>query len=345
MPWQEQVMRLRLTLAVFLVLVTCVDAQQTVHAHGTPSEASLCHQQPDGASCAQIMDALVAELPAPPAILAMARITLGPGVQFPGLAVPGPALLLVDTGTLTIDMQGETDESEYIDELEGFVQRAAVNGTPVPATGSVEVASFGTFRITLNAGDRMLIPGDWPHAMRNDTGAPISVLAVAVTPPEPETGGPQWPPAGAWPPKLPDGVTVQSMDAGYRVSTDLPKAQGTEILLERVEMQPSASLTLEEGSPRLLTVVDGRLTLTCTAACPVRQAGSTATPIATGSPGATPVGEDGVQVILGPGESALVPIDVHATVSTGGLSGNQAVSFLSVTVAPSDETPGKQHEH
>jgi quercetin dioxygenase-like cupin family protein len=274
----------------------------------------------------------------------MARITLGPGVQFLDLAVPGPSLLLVDTGTLTVTMQGETDESEYIDELEGFVQRAAVNGTPVSATGSVEVASFGTFRITLHAGDRVLIPADWPHAMRNDTGAPISVLAVAVTPPEPETGGPLWPPAGAWPPELPNGVTVQSMDAGYRASTALPQATSAEILLERVDLQPGASLDVEPGSPRLLTIVDGSLSLTCDAACPVHQASSNATPTALANPVATPVERKGGKVTLAPGESALIPIDVHATVSAGP-SGSQSVSFLAVSVAPSNEIPARQHEH
>jgi hypothetical protein len=45
------------------------------------------------------------------------------------------------------------------------------------------------------------------------------------------------------------------------------------------------------------------------------------------------------------GESVLIPINAGATISTVGNSGNGLTSLLSVTVAPSNENPGKQGEH
>jgi hypothetical protein len=335
----------RLGLMALLVLVTFATAAQSrsVHAHETDSTASLCTGQPQGAACSLVTKAVVAELPAPPAILALVRMTINPGVQFTDLSVPGPTVLLVETGTLTVDMSGETDEDEQLEQLEGFVERAPANGTPTPTSDPVQIASVGIFRITLQAGDRLLIPSDWPHAMRNDTGTPISILAAAVTPPEPATGGPAWPPAGAWPPGLPDGVKVRSLDAGYRAVTDLPRTDATEILVERVTLQSGTSLALGPGAPHLLTVENGVLSVQCAAACPARHKDSTSTVPASPSPVAT--GANGGTVTLASGESVLIPDAVQATISTDAGSGTGPVSLISVTVAPSNEDPGRQGEH
>jgi hypothetical protein len=179
--------------------------------------------------------------------------------------------------------------------------------------------------------------------MRNDTASPVSILAVAVTPPEPETGGPAWPPAGAWPPGLPDGVKVRPLDAGYRATTDLPHSDAAEILVEWVTLQSGMSMEFGSEAPRLLTVQKGILSVRCAAACPVRYRSPASTVTASPSPIASATGADRMTLLAG--ESVLIPANVHATITTEETGFSEPSSVLATTVIPSNKNPGKQGEH
>jgi mannose-6-phosphate isomerase-like protein (cupin superfamily) len=313
-----------LVVAAF-ALIPAIGSAQAAQVAG-----SLCAVGPaSGATCVPIMDAAVALIPPPPAIMAMARITIQPQAIFSGIAVPGPTLLFIEQGALTVDMFGETGEEDELAAVESFVQLASTNGTPAPSTGAVVIAASGTFRVSLKQGDRLLIPGDWPHAMHNDGTEPTVGLVVALTPPEPAQGGPIWPPAGASPAQLPSGVSLTSLDTGYRATTAVPRTASTDFIVERVALAPGGSVSEDLTNPRLIYVESGGASVTAEGTVTVRIGNN---------PSGTKTGE----MTLAAGDAVMFPDGVKGTIRN---DGSDPLSILAFGIAPSSRNPGNQHEH
>jgi steroid delta-isomerase-like uncharacterized protein len=132
----------------------------------------------------QILHSVVAEplvrttvdnLPAGPALLALARFRYAPRARFGPAAGPGPVAFVVESGTLVFSAQGEV-----------ALRRA---GSPGGFTAPAPNKEF-----TVQPGDEVLIPGDVVHAVRNTGTTPATILGAATFP----GGGP--------PRQFPDGV-------------------------------------------------------------------------------------------------------------------------------------------
>ncbi len=217
---------------------------------------------PEGITSEPLLRATLASLPPSPAIIAMARFTYDPGASFSNVTIPGPGLMTLESGTLSVQIYGEAEE-ESKEELAEEAEELAELLTPAtPGTPKVEVLGPGIFAFTLHTGDQLVIPPDTRHEVRNEAGFAASLLAVAITPPAPEGGGPPWPPAGVAPQELPPGVTMQLLDVGYGADTAVPSGQA-QITLTRLTLAPGAGLPAHEAiGPELLAIEAGTLGLT-----------------------------------------------------------------------------------
>lgn len=108
--------------------------------------------------------ASVAELPASPAIVGLARLTFPSGSVLPlEEGDPSLALVYVETGTLTVRIEGPIT-----------VYRAADDGAP-------EEIAAGT-EFTAGPGDSFIGPAEIPGEARNDGTEPTVILAAIVEP-------------------------------------------------------------------------------------------------------------------------------------------------------------------
>src|SRR6476469_9720916 len=98
-------MRVRLIAVLVLAFAALLPAAGASQA--APDAGSICASTATtNATCTTVMDAVVALIPPPPAILAMVRLTFNSGAEFSRIYAPGPTLLLVERGVLTVDMFG-----------------------------------------------------------------------------------------------------------------------------------------------------------------------------------------------------------------------------------------------
>jgi hypothetical protein len=112
-------------------------------------------------------------VPFPPAVLGLLRATLAPGAHQDAGADPGATLTYVESGALSIRLEGPAT-----------VLRAAAGGAPEEVGAGADV--------TLGAGDAILVPRGTRNAARND-GAEPAVLLVVLLASEAALGAP---PAG-----------------------------------------------------------------------------------------------------------------------------------------------------
>jgi hypothetical protein len=81
----------------------------------------------------------------------MARITFEPGANAEDLAVPGPAVVAVETVEFIVELSGATEEEGELEEIEDVLVRpASVDGFPISSIGAVFIAAVGTRMITSN---------------------------------------------------------------------------------------------------------------------------------------------------------------------------------------------------
>jgi quercetin dioxygenase-like cupin family protein len=279
----------------------------------------------DGVTSTPLLRAAGIALPPPPGILALARFVFAPGTSFPDLEVPGPELIVVEAGTVTVQVPGEDMDDDEAEELAAWVTPAT------PGASRVEIVEKGLAVFKLHVGDQLAIPPDTKHLIENDEAEPATYLAVALTPPAPSGGGPLWPPAGVTPDELPSGINLTSLDLGYRAVTELPGGRGV-VTLDRIVYEPAVGLTdrLSAG-PQLWFVETGNLSLSTTGgkievARPTRDA-------ALVSPLATPT-ED---VTLKAGDAVLIH---PGTVSSVSNTGSTPLTLLVLTVTSFEADAG-----
>ncbi|MER3403856.1 MAG: hypothetical protein C4289_00660 [Chloroflexota bacterium] len=203
-------------------------------AHQAPAASQGRRPSVPGLSGQPLARVDLASLPPAPAILAFARFTYQPGAAFPHLEVPGPEVIVVEQGVLTVEVRGETDDaSEVHDITELFVPAE-------PGRQSVQIAAPGQIRFTLLPGDRLLVPEDTPHTVANPGSGTAVYLAVAITPQPPSTSSPIWPPAGVEPPSPPAGIAIDPLGPGYGVAAPLPEG-AVQLRLDRVMLNAGSS--------------------------------------------------------------------------------------------------------
>ena len=177
------------------------------------------------------------ELPRTPAVVDLARLIYPPGAEGSHHALPGPLLMVVEAGALTVQLGGAAQL------LQG--QQAQ----PVAAG-----------QLILHPGDGLMLPRTTPAAFRNRGTTPAVALAAGVFPaPAAQSGlglgriGPaRW--AESWAP----GATVQPLAGGWLVD---PAAEAAALTVQRLSLPPGAGRPLTALGPVDLAVETGALTL------------------------------------------------------------------------------------
>ena len=139
--------------ALAVALLLCLPALSTAthRVNGASSTESIIAN-------VQVLGSVdVAGLPPAPAVMSMARFTFDPGTRLDGFEVPGPEILVLEAGSLVIDLRGETEDE---DDVEGYLDLL------IPATPGKDQLSTpipDVFRYSMLPGDRLLVPADNPH--------------------------------------------------------------------------------------------------------------------------------------------------------------------------------------
>jgi len=174
------------------------------------------------------------EIPPAPVAIELARLTYRPGASGPTWRLPGPLLLVVESGTLAATL-----------ERPGHLVRA--HDTAERAAGA----------LLLHPGDALAVSAATPAEFHSANTTPAVVLAVGVFPADgagttgsvlAATMGRVWSPAAK--------VTLL---AGTQVTTHMEPL--TQLSLSRVLLAPGARMPLAVTGTRLLAVEAGALTL------------------------------------------------------------------------------------
>jgi hypothetical protein len=266
--------------------------------------------------------------------LALARVTLDPGMNLPPLEVPGWEIIWQESGTVSVNIRGETEDDDDVEGMEGLL-------APVtPGVVQIATPQPDFFTYTLYPGDRLLVPADTPHSVANAGSAPATYLAAAITPVAPAPAAQPWPPAGIGPDMPLVGITITPMSVGYNITTSLIPGL-SDVRLDRIDMAPHTSRSVGSGSTAELWYIEqGTLRVT-----------GPATGIATSHPATTWHGDDSATP-----EPALVELNARnamrverETAWSAEVVGSAPVSAIVLSVVSStagaDATPLPSHSH
>ena len=183
-----------------------------------------------------------ATLPPPPVVVDLARLTYAPGSGGSSRALPGQLLLAVESGTLTV-------------HLDGAGQLLQQDQPAVRAQG----------RLTLDAGDGLVLPAATAAAFRNEESVPVVALGVGLFPAAvargpASVGLPQGHTAPArWADDASPGASAQPLAGGWLVdSAGGPVA----VELRRMSLPPQGKAAWSGDGAAVLAVETGALTLT-----------------------------------------------------------------------------------
>ncbi len=175
-------------------------------------------------------------LPPAPALVRLLRITLAPGAAVPMHSHPGPEMNVVESGTLTIEVDGEA----ILSRASGMTSEAA---TPAAAGQA----------LNLSAGDSIAVPRETPFSLRNDGDEPVVLLsAVVLASGDPRPPGLSWRDGTPTPDGL-EGVAFHVLGDG--AASAMP-AGPVMVTLERVELDAGEPIPASPG-PMMLSVVSG----------------------------------------------------------------------------------------
>lgn len=167
----------------------------------------------------------------------LARWIFGAGARDVDRVDPGPALLAVEAGTLTVRVDGRAS----VIRVAGWDTRRS----PAPLAPGTDV--------TLAPGDQLLLPTGTAHAARNDGAKPAVVFGVVLVPP--------WHGRSLF---AESGVAVRTLSSGE--ATRLPSAPVV-LALGRATLVPGAGLPAHAATgPEVIAVEAGTLELTRTGA-------------------------------------------------------------------------------
>ena len=149
-------------LGVVLLGVLALPAQPVAVAQeATPAGEEM---MPEGVTFEPVSIASDVEVTSPSELIVF-RIGLEPGAVAPVDASPGAGILLVDSGSLTVQVDGEVrvTRGAALDEMEAVAAGEAV---------------------TVVAGDSVYIPGNVPGEIRNEGQEAVTGMAFIVYPSE-----------------------------------------------------------------------------------------------------------------------------------------------------------------
>ena len=230
----------------------------------------------------------------PVAVVDLARLIYAPGAGGRH-AVPGPSLLAVESGALTVQLAGA--------------------GKFLPADGA---ATSATGLVVLDAGDGMLLPLGTGAAITNAGAEPAVALAAGVVPSG--VSGSRFGRVGlarwdeAWSP----GAVVQPLAGGWLVDA---ASRPAAIALRRVWVRPDDPVTLTAPGSLDLAVETGVLTLDVRGGLVWQQPPAGPNQVIAPPRAAT----------LLPGDAALLQEEASVTLRNGGRS---PLLVLALTVAP-----------
>ena len=132
--------------------------------------------KPEGVTYEQVMLASGIEMPSP-LELNVFRLGLEPGAVSLVDDSPGVGVLLVESGSLTVAVDGPV----MVTRAAGMQEAMATAEATGDFSGLTEAVAVGE-AVTLEAGDAAYIPGDVPGEIRNEGDEPASALAFVVYP-------------------------------------------------------------------------------------------------------------------------------------------------------------------
>lgn len=227
-------MRCRATriIALLLVIVTAVGPSDRATAQDAPTAAAAS----SGAIQEPLIQAVLEELPAPPAFLRLVRTILQPGSAVPLHSHPGPAFNLVESGSVAIEVDGPAV----------VAQDGAADAAGQAPIGEV---------FDLGPGDQIVYPAKTPFAFANQTEEPARLLSLLVVP-----AGEDRPPVTEWADGTPtagelDGVADEVV--GQAISVSWPPGPLL-IVVDRLALGPGQGIP-PSGGPVMLAVETGSL--------------------------------------------------------------------------------------
>jgi hypothetical protein len=243
-------------------------------------------------------------LPPAPLVVGLARLTYRPGANASNLAMPGPYLLVVESGVVATHLESA--------------------GTLVRAAKTSQAVAGDAF---LHVGDCLLVPASTPASFTSAGGAPAMVIAAGVFPASLANIGlarsstssgqmvtTRW--NSDWSP----GAAVEPLAGGWAI--DLTATPAT-IGLERVNLRPGAQISLPAQEVQALAVETGALTLGSDYGLVWLQHAD----------GIDNWLNPGAMAVLLPAEGALLQSGASATLRN---DGSGPLQILILTVAPSD---------
>ena len=198
----------------------------------TPSDTGAA---PEGLVAQVLAQGVIGDAPRLPAHVDLGRLVFPPGARTPPGPDPGPSLTFVESGVLTIRLDGPAT-----------VTRAATAATPgaaVPATPDAVV--------TLRAGDGIFIPAGTGFQVRNEGQEPAAFLVARIFPIVGDFGAYQTLARGEWT-ALPAGpLTFALVRVTFAPGAEDPAAGPTGPLLAYVE-QGAFTETVTSGEVQVL---------------------------------------------------------------------------------------------
>ncbi len=205
---------------------------------GQPGPARALAQTDQTAADSDLLfSAVVEDLPAPPAVVRLGRITLDAGAELPQQSFEGPAFGLVERGVLSLRVEGEAVVS--LAERDGAPAEARVPDPREP--------------VDLRSPDQVAIPAGVPFTLANPGEEEASFLAALVLPATGDGSGIGPPGAGTAVPG-PNGETTFDV-LGEAVASGWPAAPFL-VQLDRVAVGPGEPVPGFPG-PVLQTVERG----------------------------------------------------------------------------------------
>jgi hypothetical protein len=222
------------TAGTLLLLAAAITPPPLSGAISSPPPVTATVVPPDGIEVTALVPTVDTALPTSPAVIDLARLTYAAQTSGVSHALPGPLLLVVESGALSVHAD------------------AAV---PLFSAGHPTSAAND---LVLRPGDGLLLPTATAAAFRNNGTVPAVALAAGIIPASPaesklgRVGPASWP--EAWSP----GASVQPLAGGWLIGVAPGPAT---IDLRRVSLPSGGTLPLTAPGPVDLAVETGALTL------------------------------------------------------------------------------------
>lgn len=266
----------------------------------------LAAQEEEGAGV--LIDATLesGDYPVAPAFVRLLRITLEPEASSPLHTHPGPEIVVVERGTLTVQVGGAAE----------LLLAGEAPDAGTPAAG--ELAPVDS-EFEMTAGDQLVYLPQTPMTFRNAGSEPISLLTVVLLP-----AGHQHPPGVTYIDGQPDadafaGVTPQILGDG--VASSMP-ANGIRVIVDELNLGEGDPIPAE-SSQTMLSLQQGGLDFTVIGGKVQISRGAT--------PGPQPDSAPGSETSLAVNDAIYVPLGMKeaARPETDG-----PVSFLRLSITP-----------